>query len=173
MRSRKHAEAETLVRETGARTTRSRVEILAVLLAAERALSHNEVERRVNAAFGIDRVTVYRVLDWLREHGLAHRIAGEDRVTRYNAVAQTRSRSHAHFQCERCGSVICLDELDVGPSVRVPRGFVLHDIALTVKGFCAGCGHRGQGRTTAATRARAARRPRRAALAARTAPKSA
>ena len=161
MSSRKYAEAETLVRQTGARTTRPRVEILAVLLAAERALSHNEVERRVNSTLGIDRVTVYRVLDWLGEHGLAHRIAGEDRVSRYNAVAHTRSRSHAHFQCERCGTVICLDELGAGPRVRVPRGFVLHDIALTVKGFCARCGHHGRGRTPDALRTRAGGRSRR------------
>jgi Fur family ferric uptake transcriptional regulator len=157
MASRQHAQAETLVRQTGARTTRPRVEILAVLLAAERALSHNEVERRVNSAFGIDRVTVYRVLDWLSEQGLAHRIAGEDRVSRYNAVAHTRSRSHAHFQCEGCGTVICLDELDTGPRVRVPRGFVFHDIALTVKGFCASCGHRGRARTARPGRTRVAR----------------
>ena len=146
MSARKHAEAETMVRDTGARTTRPRVAILAVLLAAERALSHNEIERRVNSAFGIDRVTVYRVLDWLSGQGLAHKIAGEDRVSRYNAAAHTRSRSHAHFQCERCGTVICLDPVDAGPQVRVPRGFVLHDVALTAKGFCSSCGHRGRGR---------------------------
>jgi Fur family transcriptional regulator, ferric uptake regulator len=164
MPSRRHAEAESLVRQTGARATRPRIEILAVLLAANRALSHNEVERRVNSASGIDRVTVYRVLDWLSEQGLAHRIAGEDRVSRYNAVMHMRSRSHAHFQCEGCGTVICLDELDATPRVRVPRGFVFHDVALTVKGFCASCGHRGR-------RTRAQRASRRSAVDSRAAHK--
>ena len=137
----KHPQAESMVRETGERLTRPRVEILAVLLAAERALSHHEVESRINASLGIDRVTVYRVLDWLSEKGLAHRIAGADRVSRYNAAEHAHSRAHAHFECERCGTVICLDEQDNALRVRVPRGFVSHEIALTVKGYCATCVH--------------------------------
>ena len=129
-----------MLRATGERVTRPRVEILSVLLASERALSHHEVERHVNRGLGIDRVTVYRVLDWLSTHGLAHKIAGEDRVSRYNA-AEHAHRSHAHFHCERCGSVICLNEAQPSLRVRIPRGFVSHEIALTVKGRCADCVH--------------------------------
>ena len=130
-----------MVRETGERLTRPRVEVLAVLLAAERALTHHEVESRINASLGIDRVTVYRVLDWLSEKGLAHKIAGEDRLWRYNAAEHSHSRAHAHFQCDRCGTVICLDEQEDALRVRVPRGFVSREIALTVKGHCATCAH--------------------------------
>ena len=144
MRAAKIPQAEQLIRATGARITRPRVEVLAVLLAAERALSHHEVEQRLNASLGIDRVTVYRVLDWLREQGLAHRIAGEDRVSRYNAAGEEHSHSHAHFHCERCGTVICLDEPERTLRVRVPHGFVSRDVALTVKGYCASCAHGGR-----------------------------
>ena len=132
-----------MVRATGARITRPRVEILAVLLASDRALSHHQVEKHVNRALGIDRVTVYRVLDWLSTRGLAHKIAGEDRLWRYNAAEHAHSQSHAHFQCERCGTVICLDEPHRELRVRVPRDFVSHEIALTIKGYCASCVHAG------------------------------
>jgi Fur family ferric uptake transcriptional regulator len=135
----KHSEAESMMRETGARITRARVEVLAVLLAAERALSHHDVEARLSLVRAIDRVTVYRVLDWLSDQGLAHKIAGEDRIWRYNAAERARSQSHAHFQCERCSAVICLDDPHDGLRVRVPRGFVTREVALTVKGFCAKC----------------------------------
>lgn len=136
-----HAHAEAMIRKTRKRLTRPRVEVLAVLLAAERALSHHEVERRMKRALAIDRVTVYRVLDWLGEQGLAHKIAGEDRIWRYNAAGHVHSQSHAHFQCGRCGSVICLDESDEKLRVRIPRGFVPHEIVLMVKGFCSSCAH--------------------------------
>ncbi len=128
-----------MVRATGARITRPRVEILAVLLAAERTLSHHELASRINGALGIDRVTVYRVLDWLSEKGLAHKISGADRVWRYNAAERAHPASHAHFECERCGSVICLDALGAKPRIRVPRGYVSREVALTVKGICAAC----------------------------------
>ena len=130
-----------MLRAAGARVTRPRVAILAALLDSDRALSHHEVEKRVDLRPGIDRVTVYRVLDWLSGLGLAHKIAGADRVSRYNAAEHVH-RSHAHFQCERCGTVICLDELQRDFRVRVPKGFVSHEIALTVKGRCAACARR-------------------------------
>ncbi|MDB5922640.1 MAG: transcriptional repressor [Betaproteobacteria bacterium] len=133
--------AEAMIRESGARVTRARVEVLAVLLKAERALSHHDVERRLNRSLGVDRVTVYRVLDWLSGCGLAHKIAGEDRISRYNAAEHAHSRAHAHFQCGRCGTVVCLDDADAPTEVPVPTGFVPHEVVLTVKGLCATCAH--------------------------------
>ncbi len=132
-------QAEDLIRSTGARVTRPRVEVMAALLGARRALTHHEVERLLNRALGIDRVTIYRVLDWLTAEGLAHKIAGDDRVWRYNSAGHEHAREHAHFKCNRCGTVICLDDMDRKPSVRLPPGFRSTEIELTVKGFCAGC----------------------------------
>jgi len=120
---RHYRQAETLIRGTGARLTRPRVEVLATLLAAEQALSHHELEERIDRSFDIDRVTIYRVLDWLTAQGLAHRIAGDDRVRRFNAAGHAHEGAHAHFQCERCGTVLCLDEFSADPVVRLPRGF--------------------------------------------------
>ena len=131
-----------MIRDAGARVTRPRIEILAVLLAGERALSHREVELRLSPRHGIDRVTVYRVLDWLNREGLAHKIAGDDRVWRFNA-AERAHPSHAHFHCGRCGNVVCLDELKEKPRIRIPRGFAPHEFVLTVKGLCATCLHGG------------------------------
>lgn len=140
MRTTTREEAEELVRHTGERTTRPRVEVLAVLLAAERALTHHEVEERIDPGLGIDRVTVYRVLDWLSARGLAHSVAGGDRLRRYNAAGSAEDTgSHAHFQCERCASVICLEEPRRTLRIRVPSGFITHDIVLTVKGLCVRC----------------------------------
>lgn len=137
---RHYRQAETLIRGTGARLTRPRVEVLAALLAAEQALSHHELEERIDRSFDIDRVTIYRVLDWLTAQGLAHRIAGDDRVRRFNAAGHAHEGAHAHFQCERCGTVLCLDEFSAAPVVRLPRGFRPQHYELTVKGLCAGCG---------------------------------
>ncbi len=132
-------QAETLLRATGARVTRARIAVLAILLAAERALTHHEVEKRANRAHGIDRVTIYRVLDWLIARALAHKIAGDDRVMRFNAAAHEHERQHAHFKCNRCGTVICLEEFEARPNVRLPSGFRSQQIELTVKGLCVGC----------------------------------
>jgi len=131
--------AEHLIREAGARVTQPRISVLRTLLAAPRALTHHEVERRVRRSLPVDRVTVYRVLEWLVANQLAHRIAGDDRVWRFNAVADEHADEHAHFKCNSCGTVTCLDELVAKPVVKLPAGFRTQQVELTVKGLCAGC----------------------------------
>jgi Fur family ferric uptake transcriptional regulator len=132
--------AEALVREAATRATRPRIEILAVLLAAPRALSHAEIERQLRRKLGMDRVTIYRVLDWLVAHGLAHRIPGDDRVWRFNAADEEHARQqHAHFKCNACGEVTCLETRVASRKVDLPAGYRPQEVELTVKGLCAGC----------------------------------
>ena len=91
----------------------------------------------------IDRVTLYRVLEWLTEQGLAHRHAGEDRVWRF-AAAPAAERGdapavpHAHFECSECGKIVCLETLPL-PAIPVPAGFRRREVEVTVKGSCAAC----------------------------------
>jgi Fur family transcriptional regulator, ferric uptake regulator len=123
---------------TGQRVTSARVQVLALLEKADRALSHPEIESRLGPGRP-DRVTLYRVLDWLVGQGLAHRASGADRVWRF-AVAGGRHEKHGHFECSRCGRVVCLDELRIDKlALKVPRGFRPDEVGLTVRGRCARC----------------------------------
>ena len=130
--------ARERIRGTRERMTAPRVQVLAAMLAANRVLSHHDIEDVLGAA-RLDRVTLYRVLDWLVEEGLAHRIAGPDRVWRFS-VAGEAHETHAHFQCNRCGNVLCLDELSARKlAVQLPRGCRPERMELTVTGLCAQC----------------------------------
>ena len=131
--------AEEMIRTTGVRVTQPRVSVLAALLNAPRALTHHDVELRVKRSIKVDRVTVYRVLEWLVANQLAHRIAGDDRVWRFNAAAGEHSDEHMHFQCNRCGRVTCLEEKAPAPHVPLPAGFRSEHVEITVKGLCAQC----------------------------------
>jgi Fur family ferric uptake transcriptional regulator len=132
-------DSEQVIHDAGARVTQPRVSVLATLLAAPRALTHHEVEQSVRRSYTVDRVTVYRVLDWLVARKLAHRIAGDDRVWRFNAAVEEHTDEHAHFKCNNCGGVTCLDELAARPAVKLPAGFRTQRIELTLKGLCADC----------------------------------
>jgi Fur family transcriptional regulator, ferric uptake regulator len=131
--------AQGRIRAAGERLTASRAAVLALLLGSETALTHHEIEEALKASVPVDRVTVYRVLDWLVALGLAHRIPGEDRTWRFRATREPSHGPHAHFTCSRCGKTVCLDDVEVPPSVKVPRGFVAQGVELTVKGLCASC----------------------------------
>ena len=130
--------AQSLLAGQGARPTRARIAVLSVLLAAREALTHHELERRLARGHDVDRVTLYRVLEWLTEHALAHKLAGDDRVWRFAAAGAAAGAAHAHFQCSDCGKVICLDETRM-PAISLPRGFRRREVEVTVKGSCDDC----------------------------------
>jgi Fur family transcriptional regulator, ferric uptake regulator len=125
--------ADSRIIAIGERATAARLAVLARLLAESAAQSHHELESSIRPA--LDRVTLYRVLDWLVEQGLAHRASGPDRVWRFMAT-RPEADKHAHFHCERCGAMRCLDE-PTPRQLRLPRGFRGESVELTVRG-CAG-----------------------------------
>lgn len=131
--------AETLVRATGDRVTTARVHVLRVLLEAGRALSHHQVEQRVVGEMPIDRVTIYRVLQWLTTRLLAHKIVGDDRVWRFHAPAQQRDANQAHFNCVGCGEIVGLQHHITPSAFKVPRGFAARSLEVVVRGHCATC----------------------------------
>jgi Fur family ferric uptake transcriptional regulator len=134
------SKAAALLLAIGARRTHARIEVLAALLRADEALTHHEVERRLRHGHDVDRVTLYRVLDWLTEQGFAHKVSGRDRVWRFSAAGHARAPGggHAHFECSSCGKVICLDEARL-PSIPLPAGYRRRDIEVTIKGSCDEC----------------------------------
>jgi Fur family ferric uptake transcriptional regulator len=146
-------QARDRVRATGARVTGARVKVLALLMQADEALTHTDVQRRLesrDAQDVLDRVTLYRVLEWLVEAGLAHRVSGSDRVWRFSAHGDAGERGahdghgarHGHFKCRHCDRMFCMKaSTRLARAVRgmLPDGFAGDEVELTVLGVCADC----------------------------------
>lgn len=132
-------QARNLLSFARGRSTQARLHVLAILLQAESALSHVDIEN-LAAQQGIeaDRVTLYRALDWLVERGLAHRIAGADRAWRYNAQVGL-AQQHAHFYCRACQQVFCLENLQPALLFALPQGYQLEQVELNLQGHCPAC----------------------------------
>lgn len=133
------ADSAARIASLGGRATRTRTAVLDVLSAAGQPLSHDEVA----AALGdrqveYDRVTLYRTLDWLLTHALAHRVCGADRIWRFKA-AENEAHSHAHFHCAQCGTVFCLETLQPAIAATLPQGFRLDRAELSFHGTCPRC----------------------------------
>ena len=125
------------IRRRGARATPARVRVLRLLREAPAPLTHAEIEARLGD-MAIDRVTLYRVLDWLVDSGLAHKSADAGRVFRFSAASVGEHATHVHFRCELCGGVYCLD---ASPPVvpELPPGFSLTRMDFDLRGTCARC----------------------------------
>ena len=125
------------IHRTGARATPARIRVLQLLRAAPTALTHTEIELALGKS-AMDRVTLYRVLDWLVESGLAHKNADASRVFRFSAAAAGEHTTHIHFRCEHCGRVFCLDAAPPAAPI-LPAGFSLSRMDFDLRGCCADC----------------------------------
>ncbi len=132
--------AANLLKNASGRTTQARLIVLGILLEATTALSHLEIEQQAQQqGLAADRVTLYRVLDWLVEQGLAHKIMGADRTWRYNAHADLNHAQHAHFHCQHCQQVFCLEQLQPAVLLSLPTGYQLQHVEINLQGLCPAC----------------------------------
>lgn len=126
---------------SGQRVTAARQAILQMLLDSPRALSHHDVEARIGErGEHFDRVTLYRVLEWLVAQGLAHKIAAEDRSWRFSAILDG-NHEHPHFHCLNCGEVLCLDALRPTFVLGLPPGYTVQRAEITIQGTCPSCSY--------------------------------
>jgi len=133
-----HDTAVDLIEARGATATAARTRVLALLLAASSAHSHHELMAQARkAGHPLDKVTLYRVLDWLVAQSLAHSVTGQDRVRRFSVARGPAHAHHAHFECDECGRLFCLSEPAARPDA--PPGFETRSVELTLHGRCADC----------------------------------
>lgn len=120
------------------RNTPTKQAVLSVLQAANKALSPEEIENAVER--GIDRVTVYRVLNGFCEDGLVHRIVSDDGRQYFALCADCSGERHVHdhyhFRCLGCQKLECLGEQ---VNVALPAGYALTQVNCILTGYCAGC----------------------------------
>jgi len=131
--------AMQIITDAGQRTTTARLAVLNVLNTADGALSHAEIIERMSAGYHFDRVTIYRVLDWLTEFHLIHRIASDDRAWRFQVSHSNMAQQHAHLHCTQCHKVICIDELQSSLSPKIRTQFQIESVDIIIKGRCPNC----------------------------------
>ncbi len=132
------ARREAQLAGMGLRITTHRLAVMAVMEAAHGAMSHAEVEAALPEP--IDRVTLYRTLDSFVDAGWLAKSVGADRQNRF-VLRQGEGadhHAHAHFQCDDCGRVYCLDA-KAPRRVNVPSGFAVESVDLQLHGHCADC----------------------------------
>lgn len=119
--------------------TSCREGILDVVMTAGEALSENEIREQLAGHY--DRTTFYRSFKILEENQILHKIVVDNQLVKYalnNAV--TRKKEHAHFYCNECHTVECLDAVPV-LNYQLPDGYSHEETEVLIKGTCATCNH--------------------------------
>jgi Fur family transcriptional regulator, ferric uptake regulator len=120
------------------RNTPSKQAILELLNASGKAMSPDAIEKRLN--IGMDRATIYRVLNRFCDDGILHRVVAED-GKQYFAVCIRREEKkteehHFHFRCTCCQTIECLP---VPVAWSVPGGYSVESVNCVLTGVCKDC----------------------------------
>jgi Fur family ferric uptake transcriptional regulator len=133
---------EALLTAVKLEPTANRLRVLEVVGNNSFPLSAGDIFNTLERGGTINRVTVYRILDLLVEHGLVDRISTGGRAFYYGLAPNDYHRPHPHFYCKSCGQMDCLNpeslNVDTDPLWRSFPGQI-DKVEVRVDGICKNC----------------------------------
>jgi Fur family transcriptional regulator, ferric uptake regulator len=137
-------EPEKVLHDHNLKRTGCREGIIAVITQTGQPLSENEIRNRLPGNF--DRTTFYRSFKTLQENNIIHKIVVNNQLVKYAIGSSvTMTKSHAHFFCNSCNEVRCLEPagMKIPP---LPEDCSVLEIEIIIKGKCATCNSSGNNR---------------------------
>jgi Fur family ferric uptake transcriptional regulator len=127
------------IRAAGLRATPARTATLLLLRRSPSPLTHADVAERL-AETGADKATAFRNLNDLSEVGLLRRTELGDHVWRFEAIDPAAAGTgHPHFLCVDCGTVTCLDNVQLTAGSRRHSERVGEVTEILLRGHCKEC----------------------------------
>lgn len=140
------AEATEASKKLGLKLTQKRKNLFSLLLASRKPLSAYELAGLFNREFGqsIPPMSVYRMLDFLTEHNLAHKLTSENKFI--SCAHSTCKHSHQIPQFLICDSCHQVKEIGIKKEVFEAlkesvetAGYSLKEAQLELKCLCTDC----------------------------------
>jgi Fur family transcriptional regulator, ferric uptake regulator len=131
-----------LLKSGGLEPTPSRLRVLEVIGANSAPVSAQEIFDTVKRTAGINRVTVYRILDLLASKGLVDRLSSVGRSLVYGLAPNENHPAHPHFHCRSCGVLQCLQPGSLNVDLRgIERSFAgeIKAVEVRLDGICKNC----------------------------------
>lgn len=123
--------------------TNNRMRVLEVIGNNSFPLSAKDIFNTLERNYSINRVTVYRILDLLVDHGVVERISTGGRAFYYGLAPNDNHERHPHFYCTNCGQMDCLSpeslDINIDDFIRTFPGQV-EKVEVRVDGICKNCG---------------------------------
>ncbi len=135
---------EQLLSNADLSATNNRIRVLEVIGNNSFPLSAKDIFNTLERSSSINRVTVYRILDLLVDHGVVERISTGGRAFYYGLAPNNHHAPHPHFYCKNCGQMDCLSpeslNIDIEDFIRTFPGQI-EKVEVRVDGICKNCGN--------------------------------
>lgn len=131
-----------LLNASNLKASDNRLRVLEVVGNNKYPLSAEDIFKTLERGEAINRVTVYRILDLLVDHGILERLSTGGRAFYYGLAPNDYHQPHPHFYCKRCGQMDCLDpeilSVDDTPLWKTFPGQI-DKVEVRVDGICKNC----------------------------------
>jgi Fur family ferric uptake transcriptional regulator len=121
------------------RPTANRILVAKCLDSFNRPISIAEIEESIST---MDKSSIFRALTRFVENDVVHVIDDGSGALKYELCHGEHGHSledmHAHFRCELCGRVFCLESKHI-PIIELPSGFSAMHINYVIQGICSDC----------------------------------
>lgn len=136
-----YSELNKKLQNNNIRLTAVRQLVLRMFVENDFALSLSDLEARLDTA---DRTTLFRTLKTFEKNNIIHTIEIGNGVKKY-ALCKGNCQEghhdfHIHFECLHCHHIFCLNNVGV-PKLNLPKGFIVNDANVLLKGICLNCSH--------------------------------
>jgi len=139
--STQHCDALQTLSRAGLHKTAQRLSVLDLLIHHHSPVNAGEICALLNDTCKINRVTVYRILKTFKMHGIVREIETQHGVNYYE-INCMHNPEHAHFNCRRCGVLICLAPQTLSLFREGLPGYehlIIDQITVNISGLCDDC----------------------------------
>lgn len=134
-----NSETENILTSHGIKPTANRILVLKELASSTHPINLADLEMSL---YPMDKASIFRVLELFSDKEIVHVIEDGSRSLKYELCHGKEHHSfsdqHAHFYCEKCGSVTCLDDVNLR-KIDLPEGYRVKSINFMIKGICPNC----------------------------------
>ena len=128
-----------LLQKRKLKATPTRVNLLSKMVGHGSAMSHSAIQKKMNP---IDRVTLYRTIETLKEKGIIHKVFQENNETYYAICGNScdehnHHHEHIHFKCLSCNTITSEDLL-TNVNIALPN-YLIQKVSINIEGTCKKC----------------------------------
>lgn len=118
--------------------TQARIALLELIEKEDKPLDAQFLIDTLQMSSQVDKVTIFRILNVLTEHGILRRLEFGEGKARY----ELNTEDHHHLICQNCGKIEDISDCDISTlekEIRQKKHFLVKLHTLEFFGLCADC----------------------------------
>lgn len=120
------------------KTTSARISLLKLLENEKNPVDSQFLVNSLQKTFKVDKVTIFRILNVLTEHGILRKLEFGEGKARY----ELNNEDHHHLICQNCGKIEDISDCNIGAlekEINQKKKFLVKLHTLEFYGLCENC----------------------------------